>query len=460
MRRIEEGGGRTQLSRNISLMLRVVLSSATLAALVPLPVRGQFGYLRPFDTERTLPQGFQLNSASIDAGAYSLGLPASAGISSGQSQIGTTFNGGWSADMGWYAPGHRMQMLAEYKVSYEGDSKYSQLGGFNHSLFLQLKARPSRRTEFRMTASATQSLLTGYLFQSQGVDLVQTPTDLSQVLAGGVTVVSLAQSPLSVALFGTRRRDATVGATLSHTISPRLTWQTSAFLSRDLPQSATGSASAEPTIYPAITLGIISGGVSYRVHRRTEIALTLDYERDYSALNHSWEGVAAIQMNQQIGHTWVANAEVGYGMFNTLRNGMQELSDPQYNWKVGIGTKTKWNTFLLSARREIKNQFGFGPAISTTALAGWTLARPGSNWSLENSGGYQILDDRANPVLNHLDGWVFQATVRRKLSENFGLAATLVLASDSGQFSGFSNGLTRRATRLSLDWGHTQRRAQ
>src|SRR5882724_2501120 len=97
---------------------------AALTVLSPFGIQAQFGPLRHFDTDRALPQVFRLNSASIDAGAYWLGLPASTGLPYNQLPIGSTFNGGWSADGGWYIPGRRAQAFLEYQVNYEGDPRY------------------------------------------------------------------------------------------------------------------------------------------------------------------------------------------------------------------------------------------------------------------------------------------------------------------------------------------------
>lgn len=440
------------LPKSFVPIMRFVLGLGALAAPA---AQAQRSYLEPFDKVRGLPQGPQLNTVSIYGGAYSLGLPASSGLPHDRLPLGGMAGGGASADAGWYWPGRRNRGFINYRADYDGNLRYTNLNGFSHFVNFELETKPTRSTSFSVAGSAESVLFSDFLFSPLGAagaaDAAQSLDDLSRALSGGLSTASLTQSPLSAALFGIRRRSGSLGTSFAYSPSPRVSWHATAVATRDLPAYVRDAGYRGAITYPAVTSGSFTGGVSYQVRPRTSIGLDLTHLREYSALERIWAGIASVNVNRIVGKQWFLRGEAGYGLLDQT-GAPRPPRSPDYVLGAGIGRKTRTTTLLLAARRDLADQYGLGAENTTLATLAWNWMRPHGNWAVDANIGYQRLTYSHGIGMRRLDGWLYQATLTRRLTGPFSAAADLVYASDSGQYGSGTNILIRRAARLGLVW--------
>jgi hypothetical protein len=298
------------------------------------------------------------------------------------------------------------------------------------------------------------STLAEFVFgASPGLTLTGQSNTLAQ-LSGGVTGQTIpggvAASPLSLTLFGARRRDGAFGTTLTVSQSPRVTWRFSTSVMRDFP-----SASAEPTltgglVYPGVTKGLVSAGLTYSLSRRTEIGLEADYARTFSAYDRIQIGSATAAIDRVLARQWFVHLRAGYGALAELQTAVPAPIRREYHGDAGIGAKLREHTFLATVSRGIADSYGLGAANTTGGEIAWIWHRPSGNWTLQSSASYERL---AGGTIRTIQGWLYQATVLRQITRQTSFAIQAVYATDSGRLSagGFTS-LMRRGVRMTIAW--------
>lgn len=84
----------------------------------------------------------------------------------------------------------------------------------------------------------------------------------------------------------------------------------------------------------------------------------------------------------------------------------------------------------------------------------WNWHPSNRAWAVQASAAYQRLTGQG---LGPVQGWLYQASLTRRLSRNLTLVAQAVYATETGLPTGGIGDLTRRGARLSLTWTPAER---
>jgi hypothetical protein len=365
--------------------------------------------------------------------------------------------GGWAADVGYYVHGRKSEFSVNDDIGDNANWGYGAFNGFDHFLSFSVRTKIARRLSFGLVGTGESSTIAGFLFRPVPTSLVpfQNSADPSEPKGGplGNTVPLWAfNSPLSLSVFGTRWRTASAGAELTFSQSGRLTWHLNTDVTRNLPSETHDTGSGQSVLYPGVTSGLVSAGLSYSLSRRAWLTLGMDYTRSYSAYGQFQVGSGVAGIRQLITRQWFMDLEAGYGVLSgrsSLQSGVGTYLKPTYRGAVDIGTNMGANTFFVAARRDIGDTYGLGSQSAVGADGAWTWRNRNNAWTLTNSVGYQRV---AGNGVNPIEGWIYQGTISRQMNRHLKLIAQAVYAGGRGYGSGISN-LTSRGGRLSLVWG-------
>jgi hypothetical protein len=427
-----------------------VLLMAVWPALLP----GQELHLTPFADSQTLPFGIQVNRVSTYMGGFDLTVPPAGGSDLSSRSLGTVFGGGLSTDMGWYLPGRRTEAFVDIGFSYDGNWRYRELNGTNYRLSLGVQRKLSPSVTVSFGGVAESSMLADYVFGSTR-DLTlsgqsSTLDQLSGSLSGLAVPIGVGASPLSISLFGAKRRDAAVEASMVITQSPRFSWHFGTSLMRDLPSDVPATGQIGSVVYPGVSKGSVSGGFTYSLSRRTQVAIDMDYARSFSSYDRIQIVSGTAGIDHVLAKQWFVHFRAGYGALAELQTLVSSPVRREYHGDAGIGTKLRDHTFLVTASRSIADSYGLGAGNTTGGQIAWIWHRPSGNWTLESSAVYERLEGRTIQVLG---GWLYQADLVRRLTRQTSLGMQMVYATNSGHFSGGGfTSLMRRGVRVSMTW--------
>jgi hypothetical protein len=416
---------------------------------LPAVLPAQTFYLRPIANQPELPSGVTINGISVYGGAYSLGLPAS---STGQSPVGTMAVSGISANVGWRVTGGATQAFVNYTLGYNWNSQFSQLNGFDNALAFGLQRTLSPRVTLVLDAAGESSTYAEFLFDpSSSLSVAQTtPADqLGSALTGSTVGTGITSSPLSLILYGLRRREVSGGAKLVFAKSTRLRWTVSSRFIRDLPATGGGAVLPGGLEYGGVTQAVGALGFTYSLSRRTDVDGTLSYSRLYWMGSRVQIAAGDVGIGHQFSRRWFARVGAGYGeLFWSLPSPYQSRQGA-ISAEGSLGARLKDHTVVISAARSIASSYGLGAATTTGGQIAWAWRRPGGPWMLSSSAGYERLAGQSSAIIQ---GWMFMATVTRRLTLRTALTAEAVYATDMGSTAGSLDILKRRGARLTFTW--------
>jgi hypothetical protein len=429
------------------------LKLALFALALPAGAFAQLSFLQPFADPSPATNGPAINSVSTYTGVYALGHPSNlVGEAATTSSAGMMVVGGAAVDLGWYATGRQSQAFVDYSLAYNGNAEFSRLGGFDNSLVFGAQTKLSPRVTLVVDGQAESITFAGFLYEpSSSLSLAEQAGTISQLagspaetLAGtGATI-----SPLSLTLYGARRRDAFGAVRLIFASSRRTTWTLGTRFERDLP-SAVEEGVAGSIAYPGISAAAAALGFAYSLSPRSRL------EGQFSSSRSFWmgRGVQAeegrIGIGRELSPHWFARIGGGYGGMTEFPSSLKVPFGGTFVGAAGVGAKLENNTLAVSASRSVSDAYGLGASDTTNAQLGWTWARPGSAWTLAGTVAYQRLE---GTLFGLIQGWFGQVSVTRRINRQLTLLAQGTYATDAGVAGGDFASLMRRGVRVSLTW--------
>lgn len=417
-----------------------------LSALSLAPVAfAQIPSLGPFDPDRGLPSGLQLNDVTMFIGGLDYQVPVGTNGVVASTPL-RDYTGGITADVGWYVPGERNQFFVTYGGTYNANVQYSSLNAYNQQAALSWRSKLGRRLILTINGTAQSATVAGFFFEGAN-PVASAPTPLANdPLAGAVAgqlAPVLTSSPLTLVLYGNRYRAASGGVSLAYLQSPRLQWTFSAQEARALPTTAQTSVTGLQIAGVSNTEGM--AGLSYSVSPRTTVSIDASYLQMDTRSYPLRTEMAIAGIRRILTQRLFVHAEGGSG--SVTQYGENRLA---YHAVAGITTTTVGgHTFSLDGRYDDFDLIGLGAAHTSAANLGWYRNRPGSGWTFGLSGGYQRLQGDGVQLLQ---GWFGGASLTRQLSTHTKIALQAAYATNSGHAQeGFAN-LTETNVRLAFIW--------
>jgi len=406
--------------------------------LILLPCWGQ----EPATAPLPRPTGLRLNGLSVYNGSDWLRV-LSNGPQTSASPL-WLWTGGATADVAAQF-GQKAQLSINYHSGYIYNQQFSVLNGFNHSLTLDFRTDPARRTVFTLSATGESGPIGDALFDPrytlQQVQSASTIDDIASGINAGHPATIL-NSPIELALAGVRRRSAaaTIGLTRAH--SRRLTSFLHVGAAREI--HTYGQEQQAVVHYPNTTIGMADAGLSYSVTRRTSINAFAGYTRSYSsAFRLAWES-AGMGVQRQIGRRSFGSLQAGYLRMTGVEGGVSGRGS--YTATGTLGTIKGYHTLAATFRRGVADMHGLGAQTAMAGEGAWSWAPHASAWSVGSSLGIERLTGSG---VGTIEAWIWQGTATRRLSTHLQIAVAGVYLTDTGSEI---LGLTRRGFRISFAW--------
>jgi hypothetical protein len=396
----------------------------------------------PTASQRPLPEGIQLNSVSAYTGATQLRFSDTGGGTSG-ARDGLIVSGA-TADVAWHS-GRQTLFSVGYHAGYTYNQRYSSLNGFDHTVAIDLRTDPARRTVFSLAATGQSGVFSDVLFAaSHSLSVAQQASSAQQLASGLLENGASAglNSPLDLALSGSRRRSGAVYASVTHSYSRRLTSSVRVGISRELRSNSGQSEFA--SLYPNVTVGVADFGLTYSVSSRTRIIGSGNYSRSYTRLHRSeWESAGA-GIERLIGRRSFGYVQGGYARMGGV--GSAGFGRNSYTISGALGTNKGYHTLAATARRGVSDMYGLG-ADNTIGFEGaWAWAPHAISWTLGSSVGYERI---RGVGVGMVQAWVYQTNAVRRLSDHFEIVFAGVYITNSGRGA---IGLASPSLRVSCLW--------
>ena len=414
----------------------------------------------------SLPKsGFQIRTVSFDAAYYSKTLP-NGGFQPGTAALPADVSGGASASFGWTKFSDRTAFSLNYTSAYTGHVRYSSLNTLQHSLSITTNRKIAPRWNLGLSAGGNLSSVEQFLFSSNGLSRAASVPSTFDDLAAGLlaakftnnpqlgtvlTSAPLVESPLGNLLYGQRMLTTSASAFLSYTYSPRLSMTFSGGASRAQQISDDRTRSASSSYLLDTTSG--SGGVaiSYSLSPHAQLGGTVTSSRIVSSVQDAYTTTSLASLGRTVGKHWVMQIHGGVGVTTPVRQTSFRISTTPLPAAGGsLGFKTFEHTILGSFDHTVSDSYGLGAASSSTANATWQWRRPGREWWIESSLGWQQLGGNA---LATFSGWHTSAGLGRQIGRHLALFTQYAYLDYVGvpqQRSASS--LSQSAVRVSLVW--------
>ena len=430
---------------------------AALTFCLPATAWAQMSFLGPFTDGLGSPSGVKVNRVSMYLGEYAIGVPKNVGATRDDA-LGSLLVGGVSTDFGWYLSRGQTQVFADYSVAYNGNGQFSNLNGFDHILSFGLQTRVAPRVTLVLDGAGESKTFGEFLYlPSQSLAAAgqsTTPEQLGGTLTGSTVVPGVTNSPLGLALYGGRRRDASGGVRLVIVASPRLTWNVGLRMERDLPSVAGGPGSSGGVSYGGVSEGLASWGFTYALSRRTSVGADVSYARSYWGIHNVQIASGKLALTRVLTPRWFASLDAGYSSMAETESKVLGPFRGQYVGGASIGATVQHHTFVATAHRAASDYYGLGAFSTTEGQMAWNWHPSNRAWAVQASAAYQRLMGQG---LGPVQGWLYQASLTRRLSRNLTLVAQAVYATETGLPTGGIGDLTRRGARLSLTWTPAER---
>jgi hypothetical protein len=237
-------------------------------------------------------------------------------------------------------------------------------------------------------------------------------------------------------------------ASLSYSYSPRLSVMVNGGASRSQHVSQ-DTGPAGNGLLSNTTAENLAVGLSYSLSPRTQIGATVTGSRSESLIQDNFTTTSIGSLGRKLGTRWFVQVQGGVGMMNSLRDFglVRSTARPRPVTSGSLGYKTFSHTLLGSYDRTVSDAYGLGATTSSSASGSWLWQRPGSDWSLSASGGWQRLEGTLEGTAT---GWRTTAGIGRSLGH-----VVLLMEYAYLKYSGIQRQtpfLSQSAVRVSMRW--------
>jgi len=318
---------------------------------------------------------------------------------------------GGGVDAGLYLPGKTTRASLNYNLGYNGNSTYSELNGFDHSLFFSLTRSLTRKLSFSLTGAGESTTVSGFLFQQ----VAGSTPDLSNAgaLAGSLAPAGTAGATQTI-LYPGRRQTATVATTLSYSPSTRLSWHMSLHGQRLLPSHSSGPNAQQTLGYPGETDTGASLSLAYTLSRRTSFGAEAGYYRSMSQLGRTQSGSGGLSLTRVLSRRWFGSATVGYGLGDFFIAASQTtVRRPDFQGSATLGTTFDAHTLSLSTAQRIGDSYGLGAQRTMEGNLSWIWHPRRQKWSFQATAAYERL---TGGQVDKIQSAVFRGALTRRLT--------------------------------------------
>lgn len=410
--------------------------------------------------------GFQFYGVSAFMGYSSSAYPLSQ-ISQGSSQTGianirSTGTYGGSTGVGWRYNRERTTFSANYRTSFNGNTRYSGVNGFNHVLALSGARRIGRKFSVSFSGSGSITSLVHVLQQPSSLGVVsQLPLTLNDLaasasigqyssvqassLVGAASLVG--NSPVRTVLLGDRVLTYSANVSGSYSISERLQLYFGSFTAAGQNRSTSGQNYIMPR-----SIGVNGGlGFSYALSPRTYVGAGLSVNRSANLYQTAISTNLTGNVGRRMGLHWFLSANGGYSYTIFTQQLYSSATTKLIIGGGSIGYKFRAQTVMATYNRSASDVYGYSTGVSSNALFGWNWRRPGSWWGLTASGGQQ---HNGQNGYSTIDGYHGTAGLNFILNNQAAVSLSYGYSQSEGTFlrafSGGSNTLTPQTNRIQV----------
>jgi hypothetical protein len=409
--------------------------------------------------------GFQFYGVSAFMGYSSSAYPLAAVSQTNNqvdiSSIRSTTNYGGSTGIGWHHNRERTNFSAGYRLSFNGNTRYSSVNGLNHVLSLNGAHRIGTKFTVSFSGSGSLTSLVHVLQQPSSLGLIsQLPLTINDLaasasigqyssvqassLVGAASVIG--NSPVRTVLLGDRVLTYSANVSGSYSISERLQLYFGSFTAAGQNRSTSGQNYIMPR-----SIGVNGGlGFSYSVSPRTSVGAGLSVTRSANIYQTSISTSLTANVGRRMGLHWFLSGNGGYSYTIFTQ---QLYSSATTRLMIGggsIGYKFRAQTVMATYNRSASDVYGYSTGVSSNAISGWNWRRPGTWWGVTASGGQQHSGQNG---YSNIDGWHGTAGFNFILSNQAVVSLSYGYSQSEGTFlrafSG-SNTLTTQTNRIKV----------
>jgi hypothetical protein len=410
----------------------------------------------------TPASGLHVRSFSGYAVYYSNSLPHTLGSQAIESNLLSDAAGGASAELAWTHYAERTSFSLIYIPSYTGHLQYSGWNAFNQRSSFQMMRKLAPRWTLTFSGAADLSTTDQFLFApttlGAAAEVPAKSEDLATAMLSGrfndprlapvLGGAQVSQSPLQVLLYGDRVLNTAAQASLAYSYSPRLSVVVNGGGNRSQHVSQ-NTGPAGNGLLSNTTSENLSVGLSYSLSPRTQIGGTVTGARSESLLQDNFTTTSVGTLGRKLSTKWFVQVQGGVGVMKALRDSALEQRTVRPHPVIGgsLGYKSFSHTLLSSYDRAVSDAYGLGASTSSSASGSWLWRRPGSDWSLTASGGWQKLE---GTLAGTATGWRTTAGIGRSLGH-----VTLLVEYAYLKYSGIQQQtlfLSQSAVRVSTRW--------
>jgi hypothetical protein len=376
-------------------------------------------------------------------------------------QFGRDASYGAQWTLGWQRPKETSNVSIRYLGSYGGQTKYTELNSFGHSLSISANRKLHTKWSVNLSASGDYRSFAQYLFQPSSLSLLsQTPADINDLAAafslgqfsGPQAASFLTGTPL---LPSTARSLLASDKVLSYSGTISASYQHSSRLSFQIAGVGAGGQNTlgggQTYIVPR-TLGVNAGvSMAYSLSPRTDIGLTVAENRNGNRYQSSYATNGTGSIGRKMGIHWFLRVNGGISYTTMIQ---QTFGPPprsrQFIGGGQLGYRVFAHTFIASYTRSASDTFGIATGAVTSASAAWSWRRPGSSWMFFTSGSRQQIQ---NAGYTALSGWTGSGGVSRRLGPSISWRTEYAYYMSQGSYLGIATSQAIHSIRVSLAWG-------
>ena len=251
-------------------------------------------------------------------------------------------------------------------------------------------------------------------------------------------------------LYGQRMLTSSARASLSYSLSPRLSVTVAGGGGRTQHVSGDQVAGGNTSLLPDTTSASASVALSYSLSPLTQIGGSVSTMRISSLLQDTYTTTSLVNLGRSLGGRWLLQLHGGVGFTNDLRQtSLSVPTKPGPAFGSSLGYKTFAHTFLGSFDRTVSDSYGLGASTTSTAGGSWRWGRPGSGWWLDSGFNWQRLQGNGS-ALSNTSGWHASAGLNRAIGIHIVLLTQYVHLNSTGGLRAAAYHLSQDAVRVSL----------
>ncbi|HNY40923.1 MAG TPA: hypothetical protein PKJ41_11025 [Bryobacteraceae bacterium] len=398
--------------------------------------------------ERLAP-GFGIRAITLSGGLFSLDRPVSTSVL-GQSGTARYMGvGGAGVELGW-RPASRTNLAdVRYRMDQSWNSVYEDLNGMDHVFTLITTSGLGTRWRRSFSLNAESRLYSSLLFSTPVV-----ATEASAA-AGGPSEIGTSlgdsslglNSPLLASYFGSRRNAAGAGFNVSFAKSPRTSWFTAVNVNHQRAASSSSEGVSRDLLYPAVTMGTVTGGVAYAYSRDTTLGFDVEGARSESNAFRTMSGAASGSVTHRLKNGFSVFGRGGYSLIDRLDIPGRPSRGVQAS--AGLTGTRGVHSVRLMGYQDRMDHFGLGNERSIGADAVWNVTGRSSPWSSSLSVGYIRINGF---YASKVEGVVARGLISRRLARNVSLGFDVAYSTVAGRIPSLLPDLTQGGARMFLTY--------